>query len=333
MLIIGLEGPELTDYERTRLLHPAVAGVILFSRNIVDHAQSQALIADIRASRDTPVLVCVDQEGGPVQRFRHGHTTLPPLAKIGALYEADPELALRLAAEHAWLMASEMRAIGVDFSYAPVLDLRCGNRAIGDRAFHSDPLICAALGVAYTEGMQAAGMRATAKHFPGHGSVLEDTHYADAIDRRSWSQIQANDLMPFAAAIRAGVDAVMMAHVTYPQVDPVPAGYSEHWIRHILRDQLGFDGIVVSDDIAMVAAEGVGAIGRRVQLHLEAGCDAVLVCKAEQVAEALDAVPWDGLDYAQERLWTLVGSAAPVWSQLTALPRYGAAVDALTRLA
>lgn len=332
MLIIGLEGPQLTDAERARLMHPAVAGVILFSRNIVDRVQSEALIDAIRQSRESPLLVCVDQEGGPVQRFRDGYAPLPPLAGIGALYDTDPERAKALAAEHAWLMASEMRAIGVDLSFAPVLDLKGGNLAIGERAFHADPDICAELGVVYLQAMHAAGMRATGKHFPGHGSVREDTHIADAIDRRSWATLEACDLVPFVAAIRAGVDAIMMAHVTYPQIDTLPAGYSEHWIRHILRDELGFDGIVVSDDIAMAAAEGAGAVGRRVQLHLEAGCDVVLACKPSQVEEALEAVPWDYLDTAQERLFSLMGGNAQRWSQLTANPRHGEAIHALAQL-
>lgn len=333
MLIIGLSGPELRADEARHLAHPAVAGAILFSRNIVDREQSEALIDAIRAVRETPLLICVDQEGGPVQRFRAGYAPLPPLAAIGALYEDDPEQARALAAEHAWLMASEMRAIGVDLSFAPVLDLRRGNRAIGDRAFHDDPQIVAELGVVYIEAMRAACMRATAKHFPGHGSVPEDTHVADAVDRRSLPTLAAEDLVPFAAAIQAGVDAVMMAHVTYPQVDPVPAGYSEHWIRRLLRDEYGFDGVVFSDDVAMVAAEGAGAVGRRVQLHLEAGCDAVLVCKAEQVEEALEAVSWDEVDRAQERLVVLAGGSASNWSQLQSLPRYRDAVQTLSRLA
>jgi beta-N-acetylhexosaminidase len=332
MLIIGLSGTQLTDRDIARLMHPAVAGVILFSRNIGDRDEATRLIEEIRAARDTPLLVCVDQEGGPVQRFRHGFTALPPLARIGALHERDPDAALALARQHAYVMASEMRAIGIDLSFAPVVDLACGNRAIGERAFHADPDVCAALSVAYIEGMREAGMRATAKHFPGHGSVLEDTHVADAIDRRPWPTIEACDLVPFVAAIRAGVDAVMMAHVTYPHVDAVPAGYSEHWIRHILRDELGFDGIVVSDDVAMVAAEGVGAVGRRVQLHLDAGCDVVLVCKDEQVDEALEAVPWDALDRDQERLLTLAGSTPPV-DAVAAADRRREAIDALAVLA
>lgn len=332
MVIIGIEGPRLQPHERAQLRHPAVAGVILFARNIVDDAQSQALISDIRASRDLPLLVCVDQEGGPVQRFREGFPPLPALSGIGRLYEREPDRALALAAEHAWLMAAPMRAIGVDLSFAPVLDLARGNQAIGERAFHADPQACATLGIAYLRAMQAAGMRATGKHFPGHGSVQADSHHSAVTDRRPLPAIAEADIVPFAAAIAAGVDALMMAHVAYPAVDDLPAGYSERWIRHILRDELGFDGIVVSDDIAMVAAEGAGAVARRVQLHLEAGCDVVLACQPAQVEEALAAVPWDQLEQNRERLLRLAGAPAPDWAQLQASPRYRQAIDALSAL-
>ncbi len=214
-----------------------------------------------------------------------------------------------------------------------MLDLARGNRAIGERAFHADPKVCAELGCAYIAAMKAAGMRTTGKHFPGHGSVAEDTHVDHAIDRRPLAEIESADLVPFQAAIGAGVDAIMMAHVTYPAVDPAPAGYSERWIRHILRDTLGFDGIVVSDDIAMVAAEGAGAVGRRVQLHLDAGCDVVLVCRPELVREALEAVPWDHLDSTGERLARLAGQAGGSWQALLEDPRHAGAIDALAALA
>lgn len=307
MLIIGIEATTLAAHEQRWLQHPAVAGVILFARNIGDRDQVEALVAQLREVREAPLLLCVDQEGGPVQRFREGFGPLPALARIGALWAADPGRACALARDHAWLMASQMRALDIDLSFAPVLDLRCGNRAIGDRAFDSDPEACAALAAAYIEGMHAAGMAATAKHFPGHGSVLEDTHHDAAIDRRPWATLEACDLVPFRAAVHAGVDAMMMAHVTYPQVDALPAGYSERWIRHVLRDELGFDGIVFSDDIAMVAAEGVGAVARRVRQHLEAGCDVVLACQPGQVEAAIDAVPLDHLEETAERLQALAG--------------------------
>lgn len=307
MLIIGIESTALAGNERRWLQHPVVAGVILFARNIADRDQVAGLLAELREVREAPLLVCVDQEGGPVQRFREGFGPLPALARIGALWAEDAGRACALARDHAWLMASQMRALDIDLSFAPVLDLRCGNRAIGERAFDADPEACAALAAAYVEGMHAAGMAATGKHFPGHGSVLEDTHHDAAIDRRPWATLEACDLVPFRAAVRAGVDAMMMAHVTYPQVDTLPAGYSERWIRHILRDQMGFDGIVFSDDIAMVAAEGVGGVGERVRLHLEAGCDVVLACQPGQVEAAIDAVPHDHVEETAERLAALAG--------------------------
>lgn len=331
MLIIGIETTTLAAHEQRWLQHPVVAGVILFARNIADRAQVGALVAQLREVREAPLLLCVDQEGGPVQRFRDGFGPLPALARIGALWASDPERACALARDHAWLMASQMRALDIDLSFAPVLDLRCGNRAIGERAFDADPEACAALAAAYIEGMHAAGMAATGKHFPGHGSVLEDTHHDAAIDRRPWATLEACDLVPFRAAVRAGVDAMMMAHVTYPQVDALPAGYSERWIRHVLRDEMGFDGIVFSDDIAMVAAEGVGAVGQRVRQHLEAGCDVVLACQPGQVEAAIDAVPHDHVDETSERLAALAGR--PPASGADALAaRHGEIVDALTAL-
>src|SRR5690606_19216792 len=239
--------------ERDWLQHDAVAGVILFKRNFASRAQVAELSAAIREAAPRPQLVCVDQEGGRVQRFREGYSELPPLQRIGELYARDPHSALALAEEHAWLMASEIRASGVDLSFAPVVDLGRGNRAIGDRAFSADPQVVAEFTRAYVRGMHAADMAATLKHFPGHGSVLEDTHFDEAVDDRPLDEIRANDLVPFAAGIDAGGDAVMLAHVVYPQVAPEPAGYSKRWIQEILREEMGFRGVVFSDDIGMAA--------------------------------------------------------------------------------
>lgn len=289
MLIIGIEGRQLRSIERDWICAPQVSGVILFKRNFESREQVAQLIADIRACRHEPLLVCVDQEGGPVQRFREGFTRLPALARIGEAYARDPRLALELAGEHAWLMASEMRAVDVDFSYAPVLDLARGNVVIGERAFHADPEVVSRLGLEYVRNMRLAGMAATLKHFPGHGSVREDTHLEAAIDRRALDAIRAADLIPFADAIDSGAEAVMMGHVTYPAVDENPAGYSSVWIREILRGELGFRGVVFSDDISMAAAEGAGGVAARIAAHCVAGCDIVLVCKPEIVPEALAA--------------------------------------------
>jgi beta-N-acetylhexosaminidase len=235
MLIIGIQGKQLGDRERAWLAAPVVSGVILFSRNFSSRKQVQALIAQMRELRPGPFLICVDQEGGPIQRFRDGFTALPALDRIGACYDRDPRLALALAEEHAWLMATEMRAIDIDLSFAPVLDLKRGNRAIGERAFHADPAVVSALGLAYLRGMRLAGMAATIKHFPGHGSVAEDTHLDAATDPRSLEQLRQADLLPFADAMAAGAEAVMMGHVAYPQIDVQPAGYSPIWIQKILR--------------------------------------------------------------------------------------------------
>lgn len=328
MLVIGVAGTELTAQERDWLQHDACAGVILFKRNFVTKAQVADLSAAIREAAPRPQLICVDQEGGRVQRFDNGYSALPPLQGFGRLYAADPVRALVLAEEHAWLMASEIRATGVDLSFAPVVDLGRGNLAIGNRAFSDDPQIVAAFTQAYVRGMHSAGMAATLKHFPGHGSVLEDTHFDVAIDDRSLALIRAHDLVPFAAGIEANADAVMLAHVTYPQVAPEPAGYSPFWINTILREEMGFRGVVFSDDIGMAAAFSAGGIRQRIDAHLDAGCDVVLVCHPELVAESLTAVEGRTLDTMA--LTGLLGRGAMGWDGLLAETRYG---DAQARLA
>ena len=320
MLIIGLAGQTLTDADRARLAAPQVSGVIVFTRNYANHDQLVALVDDIRAERADPFLVCVDQEGGPVQRFRDGFARLPALARLGELYARDPRSAIARTEEHAWLMASEMRAIGVDLSFAPVVDLARGNRAIGERAFDADPQVASELAQAYLRGMRLAGMAATIKHFPGHGSVAEDTHFDIAVDPRTLDELRASDLLPFADAIAAGAEAVMMAHVTYPQIDARPAGYSRVWIEDVLRGELGFRGVVIGDDIGMAAAERLGSIAARIEAHLLAGCDLLLACSPaivdEAIAASLHATPCD-----PERLARLQGEVAQTWEALIANPQ------------
>ena len=321
MLVIGVAGTELTAQEREWLQHDAVAGVILFKRNFASREQVAELSAAIRAAAPRPQLICVDQEGGRVQRFREGYSALPPLHGFDALYATDREAALALAEQHAWLMASEVRASGVDLSFAPVVDLGRGNLAIGDRAFSADPQVVAAFTAAYVRGMHSVGMAATLKHFPGHGSVREDTHFHDASDPRSLDELRALDLIPFAAGITAGADAVMMAHVVYPQVAPEPAGYSPRWIQQILREQMGFRGVVFSDDIGMAASFSAGGVKARVDAHLDAGCDVVLVCHPELVEESLRAVEGRTLNTAA--LLGLIGRGALGWDGLLADSRHG----------
>lgn len=321
MLVIGVAGTELTAQERDWLQHDACAGVILFTRNFASRAQVAELSAAIREAAPRPQLICVDQEGGRVQRFREGYSALPALEGFGRLYASDRAAALKLAEEHAWLMAQEVQASGVDLSFAPVVDLGRGNLAIGDRAFDADPQVVAEFTRAYVRGMHAAGMAATLKHFPGHGSVLEDTHFDNAVDRRSLDEMRATDLIPFVAGIEAKADAVMMAHVVYPQVAPEPAGYSPRWIEEILRKEMGFRGVVFSDDIGMAAAFSVGGVKARIDAHLDAGCDVVLVCHPKLVDESLAAVA--GRKLNTMALTGLIGRGAMGWDGLLADQRYG----------
>lgn len=328
MLIFGIAGTELTAQERDWLQHPQAAGVILFKRNFASRQQVTELAAAIREAAPRPQLLCVDQEGGRVQRFVEGFTQLPALAPFGPLHDRDPGAALRLAHEHAWLMASEIRAIGLDLSFAPVVDLGRGNLAIGDRAFHADPQVVAAFTRAYVQGMHAAGMAATLKHFPGHGSVLEDTHFDEAIDPRPLDVLEREDLVPFVAGIEAGAEAVMLAHVTYPAIAPEPAGYSPFWLKDVLRERMGFRGVAFSDDIGMAAAESAGGIKARIDAHLDAGCDVVLVCAPALVEDSLKAC--DGRGPANTAALTgLMGRGALGWQGLLADARRPAIQSAL----
>jgi beta-N-acetylhexosaminidase len=321
MLIIGIPGKTLSDDDRIWLSAPQVSGVILFSRNFANRDQVTALIDDIRMERpDDPFLICVDQEGGPVQRFRDGFSRLPALARLGELHDRDPKLAIALTEEHAWLMASEMRAIDIDLSFAPVADLARGNLAIGERAFHADPVVVSELVQAYARGMHLAGMAVTLKHYPGHGSVVADTHFDVAHDPRTLDDLRAADLVPFVDGFASGAEAVMLAHVTYPEVDVFAAGYSRVWIGDILRDECGFGGIIIGDDIGMAAAESIGGIAERIEAHRRAGCDLILACSPAIVDEAVTAsshLP----ACAAGRVESLRGAVAPTWEALIDNPK------------
>ncbi len=323
MLIIGIHGKTLNDDDRIWLSSPQVSGVILFTRNFANRDQVTDLIDDIRMERpDDPFLICVDQEGGPVQRFREGFTRLPALARLGEIFDRDPRLAIALAEEHAWLMASEMRAIDVDLSFAPVADLARGNLAIGERAFHADPVVVSELVQAYARGMHLAGMAVTLKHFPGHGSVVADTHFDVATDPRTLAELRAADLVPFIDGFATGAEAVMLAHVTYPEIDTFAAGYSPTWITDILRKDLGFGGLVIGDDIGMAAAEAIGSIAERIEAHRAAGCDLILACSPNIVEEAVGAsthLP----ACAAARVESLRGAVAPTWESLAEDPKRG----------
>ena len=337
MLMIGIAGLTVAEHEQRWLSAAGVAGVLLFSRNYASRDQLVALCESLREIGGDALLIAVDQEGGPVQRFREGFTRLPALALLGARYDRDPGEAVRLAEEHAWVMASELRASGVDFSFAPVVDLARGNAAIGLRAFHADPSITAELAQAYVRGMHLGGMAAVLKHFPGHGSVAADTHKTQAIDPRTLDTIRRDDLLPFADCIEAKVEAVMMAHVTYPAVDAPPAGYSRVWIEQILRGELGFAGAVISDDISMAAADAAGSVGERVHAHLSAGCDLVLACFPEVVEQAIAAVQQDAAHAMTAALMppplaAMRGALGASWAGLLSNPQRDRFVARITAL-
>ncbi len=311
-VMLDLAGPELFGEEREVLAHPSVGGVILFTRNYVEPRQLQTLVAAIHAVRDPPLLVAVDHEGGRVQRFCEGFTTLPPCAAFGKLYDRDPGLAVRAARDCGWLMAAELRAVGVDLSFAPVLDLDSGRSSvIGDRAFHREPEAIARLAEAYLRGMADVGMAAVGKHFPGHGSVAGDSHHERPVDRRPYAELRKRDLIPFERLIRAGLPGIMPAHVRYPEVDPQPAGFSRAWLQGVLRGELGFEGCIFSDDLTMAGAEVAGNHADRGRLALEAGCDMVLVCNHPDGArELIEALAVEAAPLAQARIERMRGQSS-----------------------
>ncbi len=272
-------GGALTDEDRERLRHPAAGAVILFSRNYENNHQISCLIDEVKKLREPELLVCVDHEGGRVQRFREGFTAIPAMRQLGRLWDRDKELARQAARGAAYVIGAELGAHGIDFSFAPVLDLDYGaSSVIGDRALHFDPNAVGALAAAIVQGFADAGMAAVGKHFPGHGFALGDTHSDVARDERAFAEILKKDITPYRAAIQAGLAGVMPAHVIFSQCDPEPAGYSRYWLQEVLRGKLGFEGLVFSDDLSMAGASTVGGPPERARAALAAGCDMVLLC-------------------------------------------------------
>ena len=319
-VMLDIAGKTLTDSEREILNHPNVGAVILFARNYENPEQVADLIQSIRAARDGEILIAVDQEGGRVQRFQAGFTRLPP----AALYENEPEI----AEVAGWLIAAELLAVGVDFSFAPVLDVDCGvSTIIGNRAFSQNAEKVTQLASEFRRGMNRAGMAATGKHFPGHGAVALDSHLTLPIDERDLDALRHSDLQPFRQLISEGLEGIMPAHVLYSQIDAQPAGFSAFWIQQILRDKLGFDGVVFSDDLSMEGAASVGDFSERAKVALQAGCDMVLVCNNPIAAvEVLNSLPIKNNPDRERRLQKMRGQFTGNFEQLKTSKQWQQAV-------
>lgn len=278
-VMVDIAGQELTADDKVLLSDPLVGGVILFSRNYHSLEQLEKLVQSIHAIKTPKLLIAVDQEGGRVQRFKDGFTILPAMRRFGEIYDTDQKMALQLAQQCGWLMASEVCSTGFDISFAPVLDIDKGiSSVIGDRAFHNDPFVIGKIAQAFIVGMDEAGMQATGKHFPGHGSIAADSHIAMPVDERNMREIEMDDLKPFQFMVDAGINALMMAHVIYSRIDSQPAGFSSFWMKSILRDKMHFQGAIFSDDLSMEGAVIAGDYMQRAKLSLDAGCDMILVC-------------------------------------------------------
>ncbi|MGC9385317.1 MAG: beta-N-acetylhexosaminidase [Hydrogenovibrio sp.] len=326
-VMVDIEGIELQTQEAERLLDPLVGGVILFTRNFESMAQLEALTDQIHALRHPRLLIGVDHEGGRVQRFREGFTRLPAMGLLGDVFHCSAQEAQAMAETVGWMMATELLAVGVDFSFAPVVDLDYGDsRVIGDRSFDRDPVIVGQLALSVMQGMKKAGMASVAKHFPGHGYIQADSHLEVALDARDFNTIARTDLQPFLKLIEHGVQAVMPAHVRYPQVDDWPAGFSSVWLQEVLRGQCHFDGAIISDDLSMHAAAAYGEAPERVSLALKAGCDLVLVCNDSMAADAvLSRVRWESDAASHARLIRLHGKGTLRRHQLLTNPLWQSA--------
>ncbi len=330
--MVDLEGLQMTTEEREMLNHPAVGGVILFTRNYESMDQLTQLCSQIHEVRNPHLLIAVDHEGGRVQRFRAGFSELPPASWYGEQYRQHEEQGLKLTELGGWLMASELRACGVDFSFAPVLDLGLGvSEVIGDRAFSKQPDEVARLAQSWMQGCHEAGMAVVGKHFPGHGGVAADSHHALPIDQRRFEDLKMEDLRPFERMIDAGMEAIMPAHVIYQRIDKNLAGFSGFWLKNVLRQQLGFQGVIFSDDLDMAAAEEAGNYGERAIAAIDAGCDMVLVCNNRPAAwQVLERVKDYNDPAAHVRLVRMHGRKHRSLQQVHLDPRWKQAVNKLS---
>ena len=337
VVIADVEGLRLNDTDRARLMHPQLGGVILFARHYESVAQLCALSAEIRALRGSDFIIAVDHEGGRVQRFREGFSAIPPMRTLGTLWDHAEDAALTAARDCGYVLASELRACGVNLSFTPVLDLDYGaSSVIGDRAFHRDPRIVSALAAAVQRGLAEGGLASCGKHFPGHGYIRADSHHEVPVDERDFAALEADDLLPYKQLIPAGLSSVMPAHVIYPKIDAQPAGFSRKWIKDILRGSYRFDGVIFSDDLSMEGASVAGGYDARAAAALDAGCDMVLVCNDPANADVvLDGLTRRGTAPLAALRIAHLRKAAPATSRahLDALPRYQAARKVVSQLA
>lgn len=312
-IMLDIEGTQLTAGDKKKLQHPLVGGVILFTRNYASLRQLVQLTTEIHALRTPSLLIAVDHEGGRVQRFREEFTRLPPMRELGRIWDEHPHQARHLAQQTGYVLAAELRAAGVDLSFTPVLDMDYGQSCvIGDRAFHHKPQGIADLAHSLMSGLKLGGMTAVGKHFPGHGYIQADSHIELPVDERAYPDIERNDLIPFRKMIGFGLAGIMPAHVIYPRVDPHPAGFSEVWLKRILRGELGFEGCVFSDDLNMEGASVAGNIVQRAQSALNAGCDMVLLCNNPEASDTLLAeLQWNMSAISVARLARMRGRPHP----------------------
>lgn len=332
-VMLDVVGTSLSTEDIKRLKHPLVGGVILFARNFENCEQLKALTASIHAIRQPPLLVAVDHEGGRVQRFREGFTKIPPMREFGQIWDRNPKQARELAAEAGYVLAVELRAHGIDFSFTPVLDMDYGDSVvIGNRAFHREPQAINELAYSLMLGLKKGGMSAVGKHFPGHGFVAADSHVSIPVDERPFDQIAQNDMQPFRKMIDEGLHAIMPAHVIYPQVDDKPAGFSSKWLQKVLRERLGFNGVIFSDDLSMEGATVGGDVTTRTLAALNAGCDMVLLCNRTDLAdELLSKLVWKMSAQSIARLARMHGGHHPL--SMVALRKSSHYVEAVKHVA
>ena len=321
-IMMDVLGASLTEEDKELLSHPLVGGLILFTRNFQSPEQLSELVKNIRLFAQKPLLIAVDHEGGRVQRFREGFSTIPAMGKLFDYANENIVAAQKLAKQSGALMALEVQGVGIDISFAPVLDINGISDVIGLRSFHQQPEIIKPLASAFIEGMHSVGMKATGKHFPGHGSVQADSHVDLPIDDRSYQEISSIDLLPFQQLISEGrVDALMPAHVIYPDVDDKSVGFSRIWLQDILREQLKFSGVIFSDDLSMEAASSIGGYVERSEAAQDAGCDMLLLCNNRSaLINVIDNAKLQHNKISEQRVVNMLKQNDFSWSSMKEMP-------------